>query len=230
MKLEGIHHITAITGRRPAERRLLRRRAGPAAGEEDGQPGRPDRLPPVLRRREGRRRLRPHLLRVPRRPARPRGDGMVHTDRAGGWRRPRRSTSGQSGSRSTAPRPSATDGRPALRRPRGPRPRAARSSDVSDEPLIADHPEVPKEMALQGFDGRAPTRATPRRSRPLLEEALGFEHPGEAGRLGGARREPRRPLGLRRAAGRARPPGRRHASTTSPGPRRSRSTRPGASG
>ena len=42
MQLEGIHHITAITGDAPAQRRLLRSRARPAAGQEDGQPGRPD--------------------------------------------------------------------------------------------------------------------------------------------------------------------------------------------
>ena len=38
--------------RRAAQRRLLRARARAAAGQEVGQPGRPDRLPPLLRRRE----------------------------------------------------------------------------------------------------------------------------------------------------------------------------------
>ena len=37
--------------RRAAQRRLLRARAGAADGQEDRQPGRPDRLPPLLRRR-----------------------------------------------------------------------------------------------------------------------------------------------------------------------------------
>jgi glyoxalase family protein len=46
--------------------------------------------------------------------------------------------------------------------------------DVSDSPLAAEHPEVPSEFALQGFAGvRAFTNA-PERSRPLLEDALGF--------------------------------------------------------
>ena len=49
MSLDGIHHVTCITGDAPAERRLLHARARPAARQEDGQPGRPDRLPPLLR-------------------------------------------------------------------------------------------------------------------------------------------------------------------------------------
>jgi glyoxalase family protein len=47
--------------------------------------------------------------------------------------------------------------------------------DTDDEPLIADHPEVPSEMALQGFDGALAYSSNPEASRPLLEEALGFE-------------------------------------------------------
>ncbi len=47
--------------------------------------------------------------------------------------------------------------------------------DTDDEPLIADHPEVPSEMALQGFDGALAYSSDPEKSRPLLEEALGFE-------------------------------------------------------
>jgi glyoxalase family protein len=46
--------------------------------------------------------------------------------------------------------------------------------DTDDEPLIADHPEVPSEMALQGFDGALAYSSNPEASRPLLEEALGF--------------------------------------------------------
>src|SRR5262245_61039688 len=39
-----VHH-----GRRSAERRVLRGHARPPAREEDGEPGRPHRLPPLLR-------------------------------------------------------------------------------------------------------------------------------------------------------------------------------------
>jgi glyoxalase family protein len=47
--------------------------------------------------------------------------------------------------------------------------------DTTDEPLIAEHPEIPTEMALQGFDGAIAHASNPDASRPLLEEALGFE-------------------------------------------------------
>jgi glyoxalase family protein len=46
---------------------------------------------------------------------------------------------------------------------------------VDDPPLIADHPEVPAEFALQGFDFARAYSAHPDRSAPLLEQALEFE-------------------------------------------------------
>jgi glyoxalase family protein len=49
-----------------------------------------------------------------------------------------------------------------------------------DAPLIAEHAEVPAEHALQGFDGARAYSDDPERSRGLFEEALGFE-PGEEG-------------------------------------------------
>ena len=45
---------------------------------------------------------------------------------------------------------------------------------VADAPLIADHPEVPAEFALQGFHGARAYSATPERSEGLLEH-LEFE-------------------------------------------------------
>jgi glyoxalase family protein len=45
---------------------------------------------------------------------------------------------------------------------------------VDDRPLIADHPEVPRELALQGFHGARAYSAEPDRSRPLLAEGMGF--------------------------------------------------------
>ncbi|HEX7526750.1 MAG TPA: VOC family protein [Gaiellaceae bacterium] len=48
-------------------------------------------------------------------------------------------------------------------------------ADVPDEPLIADHPEIPAALALQGFEGvRAYARDPERHSGPFLD-ALGFE-------------------------------------------------------
>jgi glyoxalase family protein len=48
-------------------------------------------------------------------------------------------------------------------------------SDSPDEPLIADHPEVPAENALQGFDGVVAYASHPGASAGLLGEGLGFE-------------------------------------------------------
>jgi glyoxalase family protein len=50
-----------------------------------------------------------------------------------------------------------------------------RVTTVDDEPLIADHPEVPSEMALQGFDGARAYSSNPEASGSLFEEALGFQ-------------------------------------------------------
>jgi glyoxalase family protein len=47
--------------------------------------------------------------------------------------------------------------------------------ETTDAPLVASHPDIPEELALQGFDGVRAHTADPDRSRPLLEETLGFE-------------------------------------------------------
>ncbi|MDQ4148536.1 MAG: VOC family protein [Actinomycetota bacterium] len=47
--------------------------------------------------------------------------------------------------------------------------------DAGEEPLIADHPEVPKELALQGFDSVRAFTFEPEDSATFLREAVGFE-------------------------------------------------------
>jgi glyoxalase family protein len=47
-------------------------------------------------------------------------------------------------------------------------------SSVADESLIAEHPEVPAEHALHGFDAVRAFAVAPGASRELLEETLGF--------------------------------------------------------
>jgi glyoxalase family protein len=51
-------------------------------------------------------------------------------------------------------------------------------SSVDDAPLRAEHPEVPAEHALQGFDAVRAYAAEPERSRVLFEETLAFEPKG----------------------------------------------------
>jgi glyoxalase family protein len=60
--------------------------------------------------------------------------------------------------------------------------------DVPDEPLSANHPEVPPEVALQGFHQARAYAAAPERSRELLEETLGFRPVGEGWEARGDRR------------------------------------------
>jgi glyoxalase family protein len=51
--------------------------------------------------------------------------------------------------------------------------------ESEDEPLVAEHPEIPRELALQGFDGVRASTFDPEASRPFLERALGFAPQGE---------------------------------------------------
>jgi glyoxalase family protein len=50
----------------------------------------------------------------------------------------------------------------------------------TDEPLIANHPEIPAEMALQGFHAVRAYTVDPEPSRNLLESTLGFEKQDES--------------------------------------------------
>jgi len=59
---------------------------------------------------------------------------------------------------------------------------------VDDPPLIAEHPDVPAELALQGFDAARAYSADPERSRPQLEETLGFTSQDGAWEARGDRR------------------------------------------
>ncbi|HUQ23788.1 MAG TPA: VOC family protein [Gaiellaceae bacterium] len=54
-----------------------------------------------------------------------------------------------------------------------------RVTDVEDEPLVAKHPEIPEEHALQGFDGVRAFAIDQERSSALLEDTLGFEPRGD---------------------------------------------------
>ena len=57
-----------------------------------------------------------------------------------------------------------------------------------DDPLIADHPEVPAEHALRGFDGVRAYAQDAEQSRGLLEGALAFEPAGDGWEVRGERR------------------------------------------
>jgi glyoxalase family protein len=50
--------------------------------------------------------------------------------------------------------------------------------ETEDAPLIADHPEIPSEVALHGFDSVRAFSADPDASRTFLEDGLGFRPEG----------------------------------------------------
>ena len=153
MKLEGIHHITAITGDAPGNVDFYARVLGPAPGEEVREPGRPDRLPPVLRRRARQRRRGHHLLRVPGRPPRPRGPGWCTPSSGASRRRARRLLGGAPGRRGRRGR--RDGGRLHVLRPGGARPRDPARRDRRTSRSSPVHPEIPRRARDPGLRRRA---------------------------------------------------------------------------
>src|SRR5690606_16642501 len=52
-------------------------------------------------------------------------------------------------------------------------------ADVPDAPLVADHPEVPREVAIRGFDGVRAYSDRPDRSAAILTDVLSFRRRDE---------------------------------------------------
>ena len=52
--------------------------------------------------------------------------------------------------------------------------------ETSDEPLTASHPDIPREHAIQGFEEVRAFTSRPEASRGLFEDALGFEPAGDS--------------------------------------------------
>ncbi len=187
MRLEGIHHVTCITGdaRRNLDfytRVLGLRLVAKSVNQDDptvyhlfysDEAGRPG-ADITFFEYPGARRGRP-------------GAGMVHTIV---WR-VRSSEAIEFWARRVAAERVASE-RDAARfhffDPEGLR-HALVVSEVDDEPLIAEHPEIPRDLALRGFDGVRAFSSDLARSRPLLEEVLGATPLGASTwELRGARR------------------------------------------
>ncbi len=179
MKLEGVHHVTAITGDAPRNvdfysrvlgLRLVKKSVNqddPTVyhlfyGDEEGSPGNDITFFEYPGARQGRP-----------------GAGMVHrvvwrvgSDDALSFWEERLGTEGVATERSD-------DGSVLFADPEGLGHELV-VSPAEDEPLTADHPEIPAELALQGFEGvRAYTR-DPETSRAFLESALEFGRQGES--------------------------------------------------
>ncbi len=72
-----------------------------------------------------------------------------------------------------------TDGRLLFHDPEGLELELA-AAETDDEPLIADHPEIPAELALQGFDSVRAYALDPEQSRSFLQGTMLFAPAGES--------------------------------------------------
>ncbi len=177
MGLDGIHHVTCITADAPRNvdfytrvlgLRLVKKSVNqddPTVyhlfyADEEGSPGSDITFFEYPGIRRGRA-----------------GVGMVHTvqwrvasdDALDFWER---RLAGEAGAVARG------EGRLAFEDPEGLR-HELRASHADDEPLVAQHPEIPEELALQGFDGVRAFAADPEASRELVERAMAFERFGD---------------------------------------------------
>jgi glyoxalase family protein len=178
MRLEGVHHVTCITGDAPRNvefytgvlgLRLVKKTVNqddPTVyhlfyADEEGSPGADITFFEYPGARRGRA-----------------GAGMVHTitfrvasdDALSFW---------ESRLEDLGTRTSREAGRLRFEDPEGLGLELA-ASDAPDPPLVAYHPEIPSDVALQGFDGVRAFAGDPERSRALLERVLGFGPTGPA--------------------------------------------------
>ena len=171
MRLEGVHHVTAITADAPRNvefyagllgLRLVKKTVNqddPTVyhlfyADEQGDPGSDITFFEYPGARQGRA-----------------GAGMVHTVR---WRIASEDALDFWQKRLDNHVVSREAGRLTFVDPEGLRHELA-VAETDDPPLIADHPEVPAELALQGFDGVRAFSADPGRSREFLEQTLDFD-------------------------------------------------------
>ena len=172
MRLEGIHHVTCITGDAPGNvsfyagtlgLRMVKKTVNqddPTVyhlfyADEQGSPGADITFFEYPGARRGRA-----------------GDGMVHTV---SWRVASESTLDFWEARLVDEGVGSTrvEGSLTFADPEGLRLELV-VREASDAPLVAEHPEIPADMALQGFDGVRAFASAPERSRDVLESILGF--------------------------------------------------------
>ena len=177
MQLEGVHHVTAITGDAPGNVDFYARVLGLRLVKKTVNQDDPTVYHLFYADEQGSAGSDITFFEYPgARPGRA-GAGMVHRTT---WRvasevaldfwEHRLSDEGITGERA--------DGRLRFADPEGMGLELAVVSS-GDPPLVARHPDIAPELALQGFDGVRAYAARPRASRGLLEGALGFVPTGE---------------------------------------------------
>ena len=162
MNLEGIHHITAITGDAPRNvdfytRVLGLRLAAKTVNQDD-----PSVYHLFYADELGRAGLGHHVLRVPRLAARAHRRRHGPHDRVARRDAARRSTSGSERLRAEGVATERDERRPALRRPRGPRPRARRQH-VRRRAAVGRAPRGPGRVRPAGLRRRPRLQLPPGR-------------------------------------------------------------------
>jgi glyoxalase family protein len=187
MRLEGIHHITAITGDAPRNVDFYTRVLGLRMVKKTVNQDDPSVYHLFYADEKGSAGADLTFFEYPGAAPGRAGRGMVHRvtwrvaseDSLSFW------AERLSGEECPADRPGG--GLLRFRDPEGLE-HELKVSTAGDEPLIADHPEVPAEHALQGFDGVRAYAADPSASRPLLEETLNFSPAGDGWEVRGEQR------------------------------------------
>jgi glyoxalase family protein len=173
MELEGVHHITAITGDAQKNVDFYAGVLGLRLVKKTVNQDDPTVYHLFFADERGDAGSDLTFFEYPGAPPGRAGDGMIHTI---GWRVASQEALDFWAERLGAQGIETQRGGDALRfaDPEG-LGHELRVSAVDDEPLTAEHPEVPSEMALQGFDGARAYSSNPDASRTLFEDALGFE-------------------------------------------------------
>jgi glyoxalase family protein len=173
MKLEGIHHITAITGDAPGNVDFYVRVLGLRLVKKTVNQDDPTIYHLFYADEKGSAGSDLTFFEYPGATPGRAGAGMVHTivwrvasDEAIAFWAERLAAEGVEAQRE--------DGRLRFADPEG-LAHELMIDPTRDEPLIADHPEIPAELALHGFHAVRAYSSDPEASRDLLERGLGFE-------------------------------------------------------
>jgi glyoxalase family protein len=181
MKLEGLHHVTAITGDAPRNLDFYSRVLGLRMVKKTVNFDQPDVYHLYFGDEVGTPGSILTFFEFPGAVPGRAGDGMVHTVQ---WRVRDDAALDFWGQR--IPGAEREEGTVRLADPEG-LTHELLAVDVADAPLVASHADIPDEHALRGFHGVRAYARDQGRSAPLLEQ-LGFETAGDHWNLAGAER------------------------------------------
>jgi glyoxalase family protein len=177
MKLEGIHHVTAITGDAPQNVEFYAGTLGLRLVKKTVNQDDPTVYHLFYADEEGSAGADITFFEYPGARIGRAGAGMVHTvvfrvasEEAIGFWEQRLASEGVETERS--------EGRLRFADPEGLTLELV-LGETRDEPLVAEHPEIPREHALQGFHAVRAYAVEPEESRGFLEGTLGFVPDGD---------------------------------------------------